>query len=167
MSDFDPAKGLVDAFSDNFKRGKEEGKREAADEIERLRRKVDELNETIEFLDPPYGIYEIQDQLDEANERIEELESPYSVVLDRSVPPAPSLTIFGDAQRDTHIITHEQIKEAWKYANGVKESLQTRPDAIEALAKLGIVRCGRCGSGPAIAVDHCLYCGKFEQVFSK
>jgi len=79
--------------------------------------------------------------------RIEELESPYSVVLDRSVPPAPSLTIFGDAQRDTHIITREQINAAWErweeekwvsFGHGMKE----------ALSILGIVRCEECdGSG--------------------
>ena len=43
-------------------------------EIERLRWQVAELNETIEFLNPPYGILELQDQLDAAEERVAELE---------------------------------------------------------------------------------------------
>ena len=42
--------------------------------IERRDARVEELNETIAFLDPPYGILELQDQLDEANERVEEME---------------------------------------------------------------------------------------------
>ena len=41
---------------------------EALDEIE-------ELRETISFLDPPYGILEIQEQLDTAEARVEELET--------------------------------------------------------------------------------------------
>ena len=42
-------------------------------EYKELLARVEELNETISFLDPPYGILELQDLIDAAEARVEEM----------------------------------------------------------------------------------------------
>ena len=106
-------------------------------EIERLRERAEELNKTIEFLDPPYGILELQDQLDAANALVEELENH----LKKAIHDMGG------------IITHEQIAEAWAYRCSALEKSQHDENGdywmefVDGLInKIGIFRCEGCSA---------------------
>ena len=106
-------------------------------EIERLRERIEELDETIAFLDPPYGILELQDQLDAANALVEELENH----LKKAIHDMGG------------IITHEQIAEAWAYRCSALEKSQHDENGdywmefVDGLInKIGIFRCEGCSA---------------------
>ena len=108
----------------------------ATAKIKKLEARVEELQETIEFLDPPYGILELQDQLDAANERVEELErnGPKAYVFSGA---GPELVEIGG--EGFHHTTPEQINAAWKWVDyeGCGAEL--------VLGEFGIKRCEGCG----------------------
>jgi hypothetical protein len=136
--------------------------RRAQAEIERLRERIKEWDRTLRASVPedlrgatsPVGC--VQNYIVRLEQRIGELEALHCETVEE-------INV-----QDGIFITTDQIDAAWGFVS--EESACGIADdesfSLAVFAKVGIVRCGRCGSGPAIAVDHCLHCGKFEQVFS-
>ena len=90
-------------------------------------------------------------EIDRLRERIEELEEINAKhVLNRIEEEGKRYEI-----EDGYIITRKQINAAWRYAMSVGEEYsRDRGVALEALKRIGIVRCGGCnGSGSAVHDD--------------
>ena len=156
MSDFD----VNSVF---YKNGWDAGRKDAADEIERLRELLSEAEEQVGDLIDDAAAGDPKDRVwilvplvewDEKDKRIEELEKESEWKAMKQLLCA-----------DYHIIPTDEIRAAWATITEMGDTLtQTEQDwyragIVVALGKLNIVRCKGCGGSGSkpTTIDHNMY----------
>ena len=147
MSDFD----VNSVF---YKNGWDAGRKDAADEIERLRELLSEAEEQVGDLIDDAAAGDPKDRVwilvplvewDEKDKRIEGLEKESEWKAMKQLLCA-----------DYHIIPTDEIRAAWEYAHSLVPGSEVRISVLYALRQLGIERCEGCGGSGEAEQEVCI-----------